>query len=172
MAVVPTNTSLNVTHVEHASSFDTNGSIIYIIGVMIWYAFGFGLILIDDINPQPSRIESRRHISFYQTVTDLHEQQDRNDILVELKDKERRAKLWQIYYGVNANHPTTIAKDNEAVELIIKQLNDLNERRRLLRDTLTEISLDHPDEDFKVDDSDSESFYGMTMTQKKQTSWI
>ncbi|CAF0993613.1 unnamed protein product [Adineta ricciae] len=172
MVVVPTNTSLNVTHAEHVSSFDTNGSIIYIIGVMIWYAFGFGLILIDDINPQPGRIESRRHVSVYQTVSDLHEQQDRNDILVELKDKERRAKLWQIYYGVHANHPTTIAKDNEAVELIIKQLNDLNERRRVLRDTLTEISLDHPDEDFKVDDSDSESFYGVTVTRKRQSSWM
>ena len=118
MTVLPTNISLNITHIEEISSYDTNGSIIYIIGVIVWYAFGFGLILIDDINPQPGRDASHRYVSVYQTVTDLHEQQARNDILVELKDKDRRTKLWQIYYGTQKNHPVTIQKDKEAIEFI------------------------------------------------------
>jgi hypothetical protein len=150
MTISPT----NLTYIEEISSFDVNGPIIYIFGVLIWYAIGFGLILIDDINPQPGRIASHKHVSFYQTVSDLHEQQDRNDILVELKDKNRRMKLWQIYYGTKKNHPVTIEKDELAVELIIKQLNELNERRRLLRNTLNEISIDQPD-----NDDDDESYH-------------
>ena len=80
--------STNITHIEEISSYDSNGSIIYIIGVLIWYAIGFGLILIDDINPQPGRIESHKHVSVYQAVSDLHEHDARNEILIELKDKD------------------------------------------------------------------------------------
>jgi hypothetical protein len=151
MTLLPT----NITHIEEISSHDVNGEIIYIFGVLIWYALGFGLILIDDINPQPGRRASHKNVSFYQTVSDLHEQQDRNDILVELKDKNRRMKLWQIYYGTKKNHPVTIQKDEEAVEFIIKQLNELNERRRELRYTLNEISFDQNHDD----DSDNESHH-------------
>jgi len=145
----------NITHIEEISLYDFNGAIIYIVVVLIWYAIGFGLILIDDIDPQPGRIESHKYVSIYQTVTDLHEQQARNDILVELKDKDRRAKLWQIYYGTKKNHPVTIQKDEEAVEFIIKQLNELNERRRELRYTLNEISVDQNHDD----DNDNESYH-------------
>jgi hypothetical protein len=148
MTALPTNT----TDMGEISLHDFNGAMIYIVGVLIWYAIGFGLILIDDINPQPGRDESHKYVSIYQTVSDLHEQQARNDILVELKDEDRRTKLWQIYYGTNKNHPVTIQKDKEAVKLIIKQLNELNERRHLLRKTLNEINSE-PDDD----DSDNES---------------
>jgi hypothetical protein len=167
MTVLPTNISLNITFIEEISAYDTNGAIIYIIGVLVWYAIGFGLVLIDDINPQPGRIESHRHVSVYQTVTDLHEQQARNDILVELKDKDRRIKLWQIYYGTQKSHPATIKKDKQAIELIVKQLNDLNDQRRSLRGTLYNISIDLPDEDLKYDDSDNESFHSFQMTNQK-----
>jgi len=161
MAVLPTNVSLNISQTEEAiSSYDTNGAMIYIVGVVIWYAIGFGLTLIDDINPQPGRIATHGDVTIYRTGTDLHEEQVRNDILVELKDKDRRAKLWQIYYGTHKSHPVIIQKDKETIEFIIKQLNELNCRRRLLRNTLNEISVEYPDVEHIHDDSDSESYYG------------
>jgi hypothetical protein len=160
MTILPTNISLNITHIDEVSEFDSEGAIIYIIGVLIWYAIGFGLILIDDFNPQAGHHGAPTYASVYQTVTDLHEHQARNDILVELKDKERRLRLWQIYYGISKAHPLTIQKDNQAVELIVKQLDELNERQRSLRKTLNEISIDQTDETFNYDDSDSEIFHG------------
>jgi hypothetical protein len=159
MTVLPTNISLNITNIEETAPFDTNGAIIYIVVVLIWYAIGFGLILIDDFNPQPGHDASHKYVSVYQAVTDLHEHQARNDILVELKDKERRLKLWQFYYGTSKNHPATIQKDNEAVQLIVKQLDELHERRRSIRKTLNDISIDPTDEVFNFDDNDSESFH-------------
>jgi hypothetical protein len=159
MTILPTNISLNITHIEEISSYDVNGAIIYICVVLVWYAIGFGFVLIDDINPQPGRFESHKYVSVYQTVSDLHEHQARNDILVELKNKDKRMKLWQIYYGTEKNHPVMIQKDEESIALIIKQLNELNERRRTLRNTLNEISIDQDDDETNYDDSDNESVH-------------
>jgi len=165
------NITSNITHIEEITPYDLNGAIIFIAGVLIWYAIGFGLILIDDINPQPGRIASHKYVSVYQAVSDLHEQQSRNDILNELKDKDRRMKLWQIYYGTEKYHPVTIQKDKEAIELIIKQLNELNDRRRLLRNTLNEISTDEDDDKHNNDDdSDNESFHSSQMVNNNNRS--
>ncbi|UJR37218.1 hypothetical protein I4U23_029927 [Adineta vaga] len=169
MTISPANIALNTTHTEHISPYDINGSIIYIIVVVIWYAIGFGLILIDDINPQPGRVESRKYVSVYQTVNDLHEQQARNDILIELKDQNRRTKLWQIYYGTQKSHPATIQKDEEAIELIAKQLNDLKEQRRLLRNAFNEGSLDRPDDDYNYANSDSSSHHSVSTIRKSKS---
>jgi hypothetical protein len=75
-------------------SYDTQGAIIYIIGVLIWYAIGFGLILIDNINPRTGRIKKYGYKNVYEVVNDLHEHKARNDILNKLKDKDQRKKLW------------------------------------------------------------------------------
>jgi hypothetical protein len=173
MMILATNITSNITHIEEISPYDLNGAILFIVGVIIWYAIGFGLILIDDINPQPGRIASHKHVSVYQTVYDLHEQQQRNDILNELKNKDRRMKLWQIYYGTEKTHPVTIQKDKEAIELIIKQLNELNDRRRLLRNSLHEISsFDQDDDEHNNNDSDNESFHNFQMTHSNNNKSI
>ena len=122
------------------SSYDTEGAITYIIGVLVWYAIGFGFILIDYIGPRTDRIKKQMRFSnVHQAVHDLHEQKLRNEILIELKDKDRRKKLWDIYFGTNVNHPKMFEKlDRETVESIIKQLD---EQRRLLENTLDDINL-------------------------------
>lgn len=136
----------NQTHIEEISSEHLNGAIIYIVVVLIWYALGFGLILIDDLCSPADRRWSHMYANVYQTVSDLHEQQARNDILVELKDQQRRLKLWQIYYGTQKTHSTTIQKDNEAVQFINKQLDELHQRRQSLRRSLYNVSLDQDDD--------------------------
>ena len=161
----------NTTLTEEISSYDLNGAIIYIFGVLIWYAIGFGLILIDDINPQVGGRATYNHTSVYQTVTDLHEQQARNDILVELKDKDRRAKLWQIYYGTKKSHPTMVQKDAEAVELINKQLNELKEQRRDLQHSINEISfdLDDGDAEHHHDEIDHQMYFDSNSTDYRRS---
>jgi hypothetical protein len=141
------NIMANITLTNEISPYDTQGAILYIIGVLIWYAIGFGLILIDDINPRRGQVKKQKHTNVYQTVYDLHEQKTRNDLLIELKDKDKRKKLWEIYYSPKQNPPLTIEKDIQIVDSITKQLTELNERRRLLQNTLYDISLDQSDVD-------------------------
>ena len=159
MTSLPSNLTVPVNALPEVVPYDTNGAIIYILVVIVWYALGFSLILLDDLNPQAGRIESSKYVSVYQAVTDLHEHQLRNDLLMELKDKERRMKLWQIYYGTTGGPlaDAAVKKDHEAVEGITKQLEELTEQRRALRNTLNYTSVDQPDVLNSVVDSDTES---------------
>ncbi|CAF0724178.1 unnamed protein product [Didymodactylos carnosus] len=128
--------------------YDEKGAVLYIVVVIIWYAIGFGLTLLDDIKPQPGREKPHKSVSVYRTMDDIHEEQNRNDILNELKDTKRREKLWQIYFGnrtYSENHKYSFKKADElAVESITKQLSDLKEKRETLKNTLHEAE-EQPD---------------------------
>jgi hypothetical protein len=127
----------NDTSTNEIPSSDTHSAIIYIIGVLIWYAIGgFGLLLIGKINPRIRRIKTYEYKNIYEAVNNLHEHKRQNDILNELKDKDRRKKLWEIYYGTKPNPPITIQKDQETINSITKQLN---EHRRILQNTFDDI---------------------------------
>ncbi|CAF0879181.1 unnamed protein product [Adineta steineri] len=141
------NVTTNTTLIDKISSYDTQGAIIFIIGVIAWYSIGFGLILIDTIGFRSNRIKKQKYTNVYRTVNDLHEQKIRNDILIELTDKNKRKKLWDIYYGNEKTSLLTIEKDKIIVNSIIKQLEELNEQRRLLQNTLYGITLDQSDDD-------------------------
>lgn len=141
MTILPT----NLTDAGNISSEDVNGPIIYIIGVLTWYAIGVGLILIDDLYSSSDRRATHIYGNVHQTMSDLNEQQARNDLLVELKDENRRTRLWEIYYGTEKHNPEAIQKDQAAVELINKQLGELKNRSRVLRHSLHNISFDQDD---------------------------
>ncbi|CAF0750903.1 unnamed protein product [Adineta steineri] len=141
------NVTTNATLIDKISSYDTQGAIIFIIGVIAWYSIGFGLVLIDTIGFRSNRIKKQKYTNVYRAVNDLHEQKIRNDILIELTDKNKRKKLWDIYYGNEKTSLLTIEKDKVIVNSIIKQLDELNEQRRLLQNTLYGITLDQSDDD-------------------------
>lgn len=103
------------------SSYDSHGASIYIIGVLTWYAIGFVLILINTIC---SKRDSRR-LSNMNLVTDLHEHQRRNDLLIELKDEDRRKKFWEIYYGTNGSPAKSIEKEKETLVSLMKQTRSI-----------------------------------------------
>lgn len=168
MSALSSNTSFSSALNEETLLDETQGAIVYIIVVIIWYALGFGLILLNDANPQPGQNEANHYVNVSQAVNDLREHETQNDLLLELKDKERRMRLWQIYYGTQGNHPAIVQKDKESIELIMKKLQDLNEERRTLRQTLNQISLDQSDvlEDF--DDTDAESLHSYSMMNEKR----
>jgi len=90
----------------------------------------------------------------------------RNDILLELKDVERRKTLWKIYFGNEASvkrpalfHHT----DKMAVRNIIKQLNDLKEQKDYLHNALVELNFQTPQDD-SSNSSDNEK--DETVSQK------
>ena len=126
----------NDTSTNKISSRDTHGETIYIIGVLIWYAIGFCLLITGNINPRTRRIKKHEYKNVYEAVNNLQEHKKRNDILNELKDKDRRKKLWEIYFGTKPNPPITIQKDQQTINSITKQLN---ENRRLLQNTFDDI---------------------------------
>jgi hypothetical protein len=137
----------NVTLTNEIPICDTQGAIIYIFCVSVWYAIGFGLILINDIGPQTDHHKKQKYMNVYQAIHDLHEQKARNDILVELKDKDKRKKLWDIYRGNTNTDLLIIKKEDKTINSISKQLNELNEQRHLLQMALYGMSFDQPDGD-------------------------
>ncbi|CAF1370788.1 unnamed protein product [Adineta steineri] len=149
------NVTTNATLIDKISSYDTQGAIIFIIGVIAWYSIGFGLILTDTIGFRSNRIKKQKYTNVYRAVNDLHEQKIRNDILIELTDKNKRKKLWDIYYGNEKTSLLTIEKDKIIVNSIIKQLDELNEQRRLLQNTLYGITLDQSDDDGGGDETEN-----------------
>ncbi|CAF2963956.1 unnamed protein product, partial [Rotaria sp. Silwood2] len=48
-------------------------AIIFIFGVIVRYAIGFGLILIDKIDPRSYHIKRYRYTNIYKAVNDLYE---------------------------------------------------------------------------------------------------
>jgi len=142
----------NNTLTDEIPLYDTQGATIYIIGVLIWYAVGFGLILVGNINPRTGRIKRHGYKNVYQAVNDLHVYKTRHDILNELKDKDRRKKFWEIYYGTKLNPSITIEKDKETIGSITKQLN---EQRRVLQNTFDDIYLDQTNADETESSHDS-----------------
>lgn len=135
--------------------YDSHGAMIYIISVLSWYAIGFGLILISTICSKRDQRKFPGFSNVYQAVTDLHEYKARNDLLIELKDQDRRKKLWEIYYGVNQNPSKTMAKEKETLVSITKQLD---ERRRLIQNTLDDIQLDQSvNEELNITNDDRQS---------------
>ena len=52
--------------------YDTQGTILCIINVVMWYAPGFGRILIDNIDLQSNRVKNHKCTNIYQAVDDLH----------------------------------------------------------------------------------------------------
>ncbi|CAF2785000.1 unnamed protein product [Rotaria sp. Silwood2] len=97
------NLPTNVTSINELFTYDKRGAMIYIIGVLIWYAIGFGLILINGIGRRQDRFKVYKHSNIYQSTDNLYEQKIRNDVLIELKDEEKRKKLWEIYYSNKQN---------------------------------------------------------------------
>ena len=120
----------NSTSINEISSNETQGAIIYIVIVILWYGIGFSIILFDNI---------RQHTHHTQPHRYTNEQKARKDILIQLKDNDKRQKIWNIYYGTEKHCQSIVGKDTETVHLITTQLA---EQRYLLENTLNSLSSD------------------------------
>jgi hypothetical protein len=125
---------------EPAASYDEKGAAMYIAVILIWYSTGLALMLFLQMRPRNhqnpfafdsskthSTVTSRRN-----PMADYHHVQADNrtkQILNELKDPERRQRLWKIYYSSteqeNEPHPQyyqTITTDNATIGRINRKL--------------------------------------------------
>ncbi|CAF1231712.1 unnamed protein product [Rotaria sp. Silwood1] len=102
------NLPTNVTLTNELSTDDKHGAMIYILGVLIWYAIGFCLILMNNIVRRKDHLKNYNHSNIYQSTNDLYEQKIRNDILIELKDEDKRKKLWEIYFNTKQIVSSTV----------------------------------------------------------------
>ncbi|CAF1237406.1 unnamed protein product [Rotaria sordida] len=104
------NLPINVTTTNKFSTYDTQGAMIYILGIFIWYTIGFSLILINNIIRRKDHFKEYIHSNIYQSIHNLHKQQIQNNILIEFKDKDKRKKLWEIYYDTKKQKKIKINK--------------------------------------------------------------
>ena len=134
----------NSTSINEIPSNETQGAITYIVVVIVWYGMGFGIILLDNIRQRTHHTQQHCYTNVYQAVNDLNEQKARKEILTQLKDNDKRQKLWNIYYGTEKSCQSTVEKDKEIVHSITKQLT---EQCRLFQNISNDLSLDQTDDD-------------------------
>lgn len=125
---------------EPAAPYDDKGAAMYIAVILIWYSTGLALMLFLQMRPRtyqnPFAFDSPKMHSIATSrrnpMADYHHVQADNrakQILNELKDPERRQRLWKIYYASkeqeNEPHPQyyqTITADSAAIGRINRKL--------------------------------------------------
>jgi hypothetical protein len=152
-------TSITVTKNETIDDYDYQGAAIYIAAILIWYSTGLVLMLFFHVR---SRTFQTQFILDYETnnkstpsttnpFANYHNIQADNikkQILGELKDPERRQRLWKIYYSStekqNEPHPRyykTITADTVTIGRINRKLADIHRINSRSDDDLTLTSL-------------------------------
>ena len=125
---------------EPAASYDDKGAAMYIAVILVWYSTGLALMLFLQMRPRtyqnPFAFDSPKMHSIVPSrrnpMADYHHVQADNrtkQILNELKDPERRQRLWKIYYSSkeqeNVPHPQyyqTITTDSATIGRINRKL--------------------------------------------------
>jgi hypothetical protein len=134
-------TTTNITTTsEPGDVYDHNGAAIYIAAVLIWYSTGLVLMLFFHVRPR--KVQSQ-FIFDYETTNqstpstvnpfanyhNIQADHTKRQILNELKDPERRQRLWKIYFSSkekqNEPHPQyyqTITADTVTIGRINRKL--------------------------------------------------
>jgi hypothetical protein len=105
--------AVNTTRTEDLSRFDRHQSVVFIAGVLIWYAFGFSFILINDILVQPT--DDQHEV--YRAMSMFDEHYRRNDTFMKVNDEQRRQQLWTIYYGKSCDTLIMIDNDQRTIDV-------------------------------------------------------
>ena len=154
---------------EIVNDYDHQGAAIYIAVILIWYSTGLALMLFLQVRPRTfesqflfdSSTINKLVSSTTNPFANYHNIQadnTKNHILNELKDPERRQRLWKIYYSSKEKqtepHPQyyqTITADTVTIGHINRKLADI--RRAKIRgedDNLIPSSLSIPSNDNRV----------------------
>jgi hypothetical protein len=131
---------MTTTAIEIVNAYDDKGAAMYIAVILIWYSTGLAFMLFLQMRPR----SVQNHFLLDKTKSTVNMTSRRNpfadyhhieadnakkQILNELKDPERRQRLWKIYYSSkeeqNEPHPQyyqTITTDNAAIGRINRKL--------------------------------------------------
>ena len=127
------------------NDYDYIGAAVYIAVILIWYSTGLALMLFLQVRPRTfqsqflfdSKTTDKSTLSATNPFANYHNIQADNtakQILNELKDPERRQRLWKIYYSSKEEqnkppHPQyyqTITTDNQTIGRINRKLANIH----------------------------------------------
>jgi len=159
------------------TNYDTNGAMIYIIIVLVWYSIGIGFLLGMDMLARSEEIEdsARRRTRFH--IRNLRDHTNTKEILgkiisysnilhlilsEELVDKQNRGRLWNIYLGKKWDTKDHLTRaETVRVRHIEKQLATIKRNHRLTQDSIcpptNEIRYVHSRSDYRQSTSDLSS---------------
>jgi hypothetical protein len=141
------NLLLTTTASETGNAYDHQGAALYIAVILVWYSTGLAMMLFLQVRPRTlqnqflfdssdsstkNRLQSIKRNPF----TDYRNIQADNttkQILNELKDPERRQRLWKIYYASREKQDEpypqyyqTITSDSATIDRIKRKLADIH----------------------------------------------
>ena len=141
------------TNNEAPMKYDSVGAALFIVVVLLWYSIGLVCTLGIQIRARAETIEDnarRRAKLFIRTLPDQTETKEllgiehvvsrlisfERNVLEELADKEKRAKLWAIYWGTATTSTDQLLRDERLrIGNIKKQLAILKRNRMIMNDT-------------------------------------
>ena len=129
---------------EPANAYDDQGAAMYIAVILIWYSTGLALMLFLQIRPRSFQdqyvLDSSKIGQLASTKTNpfanyhnIQADNTKKQILNELKDPDRRQRLWRIYFASaeKQNEPhgqyyQTITADSATIGRINRKLADIH----------------------------------------------
>ena len=129
------------------NAYDHQGAALYIAVILIWYSTGLAMMLFLQVRPRSlqqqflfdsmSSSTKKRPQSLtanpFANYRNIQADSNTKQILNELKDPERRQRLWKIYYASNekenetySRYYQTINSDTVAIDRIKRKLADIH----------------------------------------------
>lgn len=158
--VLATSTLTNNITETIVNGYDYEGAAIYVAVILIWYSTGLGLMLFLQVRPhkfdnqflldyQPRVKSKSSSMSAYGNYHNVEADHIKRHILNELKDPDRRQRLWKIYYSSkekqnepNPRYYETITADSATIGRINRKLADIHRIDEQNRDDSVLASLD------------------------------
>ena len=152
------NPVVGTTSIATGLAYDDRGAAIYIAVILMWYSTGLAMMLFLQARPRTlprqflfdsSGSTSKRLPSFarhpFGVYGHIQADDSTKQILTELKDPERRQRLWKSYYGSSEKHNEhylkfyqTLSLDNATINRIERKLADI--------DRLSSVNNDNDDD--------------------------
>jgi hypothetical protein len=143
---------------ETVNAYDHKGAALYIAVILVWYSSGLAMMLFLQVRPRTiqqqfsldSSTKNRLQTLTTKPFTSYRNIQADNttkQILNELKDPERRQRLWKIYYASSEkqNEPypqyyQTITSDSATIDRIKRKLADIHRMDSMNDDNAVPLS--------------------------------
>ncbi|CAF3591842.1 unnamed protein product [Rotaria sp. Silwood1] len=129
--------NITTTVATSVTNYETNGAIMYIIIVLLWYSVGIVFMLGMQMSNRSEETEGsvkRRTRSFIRNINDHN---TKKEILEELVDKQNRDRLWDIYLGTTLNTKDCLTRaETVRIRHIKKKLATIKRSHHLIYDTL------------------------------------
>ncbi|CAF2523291.1 unnamed protein product [Rotaria sp. Silwood2] len=118
------------------NNYDDTGAMIYIIIVLLWYSVGIIFMLGMQMKARSEIIEESARRRTKLLIRNLRDHTNTKEILEELVDKQKRARLWEIYLGTKDHTRDKLSAETARIRNIEKRLASIKGDHRLTNETL------------------------------------